>query len=206
MADHYRALGVKKDASAEEIKAAFRRLAKKYHPDATGGDKTAEKKFIEINEAYDTLSDPEKRRVYDEARDNPPAARAHRRPGGANGPREGFGGGFSIDDLFGDLFGGRSGAEYARQALDTLARCDIPPWIAALGGRVDVRVSDRTLSVKIPQNTRSGQKLRLRGQGLADGKGNTGDLVIELIIQNPEVITPEIRKLYEEMARVKVGV
>lgn len=209
MADYYRVLGVKKDASADEIKAAYRKLAKKYHPDVTGGDKTAEKKFLEVGEAYETLSDPEKRKAYDERRDNPPLGRPGARKRGAYDPFAGFAGAkpgdargaFSFDDILGDLFGGRSESERPRQMLDVLSQCDIPPWVAALGGRIEVRVSDKTLSVKIPPNVRSGQRLRLRGQGLGDGHGKTGDLLIELTIQNPETVTPEMRKLYEQMAR-----
>ncbi len=216
MSDYYRVLGVQKDAGAEEIKRAYRRLAKKYHPDSTGGDKSAEKKFIEINEAYDTLSDPKKRKEYDAQRDNPFAGRAGRytyteSPFGGAGtfggaPFSGFGGGtryeyqgLDMDDILGDLFGGRV---QTKQRLDVQAQCDVTPWMAALGGRIEVRVSDKTLSVKIPPGSQSGQKLRLRGQGLADGKGNTGDLVIELTIQNPKALTPEMKRLYEKLSEI----
>ncbi|MDR0897623.1 MAG: hypothetical protein LBN04_07180 [Oscillospiraceae bacterium] len=83
--------------------------------------------------------------------------------------------------------------------LDVQAQCDITPWMAALGGRIEVRVSDKTLSVKVPPGSRSGQKLRLKGQGLSDGKGRQGDLLIEMTIQNPKVITPEMKALYEKL-------
>lgn len=212
MTDYYRVLGVKKNADADAIKKAFRDLAKKYHPDATGGDKKAEERFIAINEAYETLGDPEKRRVYDAAQANPPGGRAHAY-GGPGGPYAGnnpfggmryeqaAGGGFSVDDLLNDLFGGTPTATKTRprQSLDILATCDITPWLAALGGRIEVRVNDKTLSVKVPPNAKSGQKLRLRGQGRTDG-GGSGDLVIELTIQNPKALTPEMRGLYERLA------
>ncbi len=198
MTDYYRTLGVNKDASAEEIKKAYRKLAKKYHPDSTGGDKSAEKKFLEVSEAYETLSDPQKRRVYDETRERPEPKRR-------TAPRgtEYSYGSFNVDDILGDLFGGAGGGfrqAPPRQALDVMAACDITPWMAALGGRIEVRVSDKTLSVKIPPGSKSGQKLRLRGQGMSDGQGGTGDLLIELTIQNPATLTPEMKNLYQKMA------
>ena len=186
MTDFYRVLGVQKDASADEIKKTYRKLAKKYHPDATGGNKAAEQKFIEINEAYDTLSDPEKRRAYDEMR---------ARWGAGPGPGVRFEHhAFDINDLFGGIFGGMP-----KQSLDVEMRCDIAPWDAALGGRMDVRALDKTLSVKIPARAKSGQRLRLRGQGLSDGRGNTGDLVIELTLQNPANLSADVENLYKKM-------
>src|SRR5690349_23558510 len=101
--DYYGALGVKKNASAEEIRKAFRKLARKYHPDVNPGDKKAEEKFKEISEANDVLSDPKKRKIYDQVgfySDNidPAAAEAYARGGGQPGaggfPGGGFPGGF----------------------------------------------------------------------------------------------------------------
>src|SRR3954469_15830087 len=99
--DYYGALGVKKTASQEEIRKAFRKMARKYHPDVNPGDKKAEEKFKEISEANDVLSDPKKRKIYDQVgfySDNidPATAEAYARGGGAGGyaPGGGFGGGF----------------------------------------------------------------------------------------------------------------
>lgn len=213
MTDYYKVLGVPKTATADEIKKAYRKLAKQYHPDANGGDKTAEQQFIKINQAYDTLGDEKKRREYDAMRENPFA-------GAGNGSTGGnpFGGGswsysnVNMDDLgdLGDLFGGIFGRGGVRgfggatrqqtRSVDQEAKCEIPPWIAALGGKIDVRVGDKTLSVKIPAGSRTGQKLRLRGQGLSVS-GRTGDLLIELVIQNPRTLTPAQRELYERLSR-----
>jgi DnaJ-class molecular chaperone len=107
--DFYKTLGVSEKATADELKKAYRKLAKKYHPDANGGDKAKEAKFKEISEAYETLGDEKKRAQYDEIRSNPFAGGM---PGGGRpGPGGGFPGGaqgFDINDLF-SQFGGRAG-------------------------------------------------------------------------------------------------
>jgi DnaJ-class molecular chaperone len=106
--DFYKTLGVSEKASADELKKAYRKLAKKYHPDVTGGDKAKEAKFKEITEAYETLGDEKRRAQYDEQRSNPFAGGM---PGGGR-PGSGFPGGgaqgFDINDLF-SQFGGRGG-------------------------------------------------------------------------------------------------
>jgi len=207
VSDYYSVLGVKKDASAEEIQKAFRKLAKKYHPDATGGDEAGKRKFVQASEAYDTLSDEKKRRAYDDERANPLQGQGYTHAGPGNpfgGVRYEYastGDALHFDDLLNDLFGaGARTATRARETLDVTSKCEITPWLAALGGRIEVRVSDKTLSVKVPPCSQSGQKLRLRGQGLTDGQGNQGDLLLELTIQNPKSLTPEMKQLYERMA------
>ena len=107
--DYYEVLGVGKNASEAEIKSAYRKLAKKYHPDLNPGDKTAEEKFKEVNEANDVLSDPEKRKRYDQfgfAGVDPNYAAAN---GGAGFGGAGGFGGVDLGDIFGDIFGGGFG-------------------------------------------------------------------------------------------------
>ena len=105
--DPYKVLGVEKSAEASDIKSAYRKLARKYHPDVNPGDKAAEEKFKEISEAYDILSDPAKKSEYDNLGRE---AFYERGFGGAGYQRPDFSqGGFSFEDIFGDLFGGRSG-------------------------------------------------------------------------------------------------
>lgn len=109
--DYYQLLGVSKDASQDEIKKAFRKLARKYHPDLNPGDKTAEEKFKEINEAYAVLGDEKKRAEYDSAGTTFEQFADFKGFGGFD-----FGQGFDVGDIFGDLFGARRGFEphYAR--------------------------------------------------------------------------------------------
>lgn len=122
--DFYNILGIKKSASADEVKKAFRRLARKHHPDLNPGDKTAEKKFKEINEAYEVLGDQKKRAEYDQFGSSP--------FGGAQGPggfgQQGFGGGgdpFSQFSDFSDIFGQFSQEEVPRKGADLSAKLDI---------------------------------------------------------------------------------
>ncbi|HVM68031.1 MAG TPA: molecular chaperone DnaJ [Acidimicrobiales bacterium] len=104
--DYYKVLGVAEDASERDIQRAYRKLAKQYHPDANPGNREAEEKFKEANTAHDVLSDPEKRKEYDEIRRlGPMAGAGFGGPGGAGAPGGGFGGTFRVDDL-GDLLGG----------------------------------------------------------------------------------------------------
>ncbi len=144
MATLYDTLGVKKDASADEIKKAYRKLAAQYHPDKNPGDSAAEETFKEVQNAYDTLSDPEKRKQYDRFGEN------GRRAGPGFDPGNFGGGNFTINDLgdlgdlFGGLFGGRGGRGGARRAQ--------PERGADLEAPVSVSFEDslRGLEVKIP--------------------------------------------------------
>ncbi|HEY5661499.1 MAG TPA: molecular chaperone DnaJ [Gaiellaceae bacterium] len=144
MATLYDTLGVKKDASADEIKKAYRKLAAQYHPDKNPGDSSAEEKFKEVQNAYDTLSDPEKRKQYDRFGEN------GRRAGPGFDPGNFGGGNFTINDLgdlgdlFGGLFGGRGGRGGTRRAQAERG--------ADLEAPVNVSFEDslRGLEVKIP--------------------------------------------------------
>lgn len=189
--DYYELLGVKKTATEDEIKKAYRSLAKKYHPDKNKGNKEAENKFKEISEAYAVLSDKEKRAQYDRL------GREAFGPGGAN-PFAGFdfseftggrgrrGGrrgaeGATIDftDLFGDLFGGGGGGfERAPQrGNDIQSETTIDFRDAIQGTTLELRIGAERVKVKVPEGVADGQTLRLRGRGSPGaGGGPAGDL------------------------------
>ena len=124
--DYYEILGVKRNATEQEIRQAYRRLARKYHPDVNPGDKSAEARFKEINEAHEVLSDPEKRAKYDRYGDKWQYADQFAQAEARQPPFTGFpGGGFRFEEgdmesLFGDLFGGRTGTTYRRRTRRVL--------------------------------------------------------------------------------------
>ena len=176
--DYYDTLGVEPTAGEAELKTAYRRLARKYHPDVSK-EAGAEERFKAITEAYEVLRDPEKRTAYDQLR-----ARGYR-PGedfrpppdfGAGGPGgHGFrfdadlgNGGFS--DFFESLFGGRGpGRARPGPAGDTRAKLAVPLDMAYAGGRQRIDVDGRTLEVNIPAGIGEGQVIRLAGQGRHGG-------------------------------------
>jgi len=196
--DPYDVLGVKREASEDEIQKAFRRLAKKSHPDLHPGDKKAEDRFKELNAAYDILGDAPKRARFDrgeidangtEIRQNPFAGA--RRPGG------GFGGGargesFAFDDLsdvFGGIFGERGrgpfgGGGVPSQGEDLRYTLEVDFVDAVTGAKKRLNLpGGKTLDVTIPAGITDGQTIRLRGQGAVGHGGPAGDALIEVKVR-----------------------
>ncbi len=171
--DYYDILGVKPDASDAEIKTAYRRLARKYHPDVSK-EAGAEDRFKSINEASEALRDPERRAAYDQLRARGfRAGQEYQPPNGHPGhgfdPR-GFEaeGGAGFSDFFESLFGrGRPGERpaSARRPSEQKARIQIDLDAVFSGGTQRVRIDDRTLEVRIPRGIQPGQQIRLAGQG-----------------------------------------
>ena len=180
--DYYDTLGVEASAGEAEIKTAYRRLARKYHPDVSK-EKGAEDRFKSVNEAYEVLRDKEKRAQYDQLR------AGGYRPGEEFRPPPGFDsgqGGFRFDegtggfsDFFESLFGGRAGPRGPAPLGDTRAKLPIPLEVAYTGGTQRIGVDGRTLEVKIPVGIRPGQVIRLSGQGQAHGNRKS-DLLLEI--------------------------
>ncbi|WP_440223526.1 DnaJ C-terminal domain-containing protein [Dokdonella sp. MW10] len=191
--DYYDILGVKPDASDADIKSAYRRLVRKYHPDVSK-EAGAEDKIKSINEAYEALKDGERRRAYDELRAGGyRAGDDFRPPPNWQGGRGGFDprgdGGADFSDFFESLFGrgsargaGRAGP---RRGADMQARIHIDIATAFAGGRERIALrdatGDRTLEVKIPAGIEPGRQIRLGGQGHpGSGGGPSGDLLLEV--------------------------
>jgi DnaJ-class molecular chaperone len=206
--DHYETLGVPRTASAEDIRKAYRELARKYHPDLHPDDAAAKEKFKKVQTAFDVLNDQSKREMYDRYGSSFEGVGAGGPGGGWGGgrgpfPGGGSGGGAEIDleslfgggGGFGDFFGGGGGTRSrgrrraARAAgEDVTARLDIPFTLAIDGGKTDVRFDRNgkaeTISVTIPQGLPDGARMRLRGQGLpGTGGGPAGDLLLEVRVE-----------------------
>jgi curved DNA-binding protein len=217
--DYYKTLGVEKTASEKEIKQAFRKLAKKYHPDANPNDPSAEAKFKEINEAYETLSDSEKRQQYDQFGStgfNPFA-------GAGNGGTPGAGRVYTnVDmregpfaDIFESLFGGMRGAERAGgpTGFRTTANADgrdyeqlvsITLQEAYSGTTRLVSKGDRKVKVSIPRGATDGTKVRLAGEGEAGiYGGKAGDLYLVVQVEPDSQFERQGDDLYTD---VKVDV
>lgn len=198
--DYYKILGVAKGASEKEIKAAYRRLARKHHPDMNPNNKEAEARFKEIAEAYDVLSDKEKRRRYDELGQNWSAFGAGRQPqgwpGGVRVDFEDLGGGGGFSDFFKTFFGGAGGfggaegfsgfgsAEDAlRQSSDAEADVDLTLSEVLRGTTREVSTpgAKRRVEVRIPPGVREGSRVRVAGEGGSGGRGGRrGDLYLRV--------------------------
>lgn len=295
-ADYYKLLGVARNASADEIQKAYRKLARKYHPDVNP-DKGAKEKFQQIQTAYETLNDPKKREMYDQYGSSYESFGAGPGPGGGAWRTQstGSGGfeGFDFSQIFGggggDFFqqfgggqapGGRRGGRrsargsdvqhelevpfqtavtggeahlhvrrpngkeetitvkipmgidhgqtirlrgqgeegarpgdllitvkvaahpcYRREGLDLAVRVPVTLSEAALGAKVDVPTPHGVISVKIPAGTSSGKRLRMKGQGIENKKGNKGDLYVEILIVLPDQIDEESAELIRKIAQ-----
>ena len=217
--DYYKALGVARDASAADIKKAYRKLAQKHHPDVSK-DAGAEEKFKDIAEAYSTLKDTDKRAAYDRLGRHSPGENFQPPPdwGGQNG-----GGNFNFEDIdLSDLFAGLGGrgagarAQGARMSLpgedyEVIAKISLED--AAKGTLVDLNLSvpeydeggrlrrvARTFKARIPQGATNGQRLRLRGKG---GKGfnggHDGDLYLNIELLPHALFRPTGHDLYVDL-------
>ena len=198
--DYYKILGIKRDASEADIKKAYRRLARKYHPDVSK-EKDAEQRFKEVGEAYEVLRDPQKRGAYDQLGANWKAGQEFRPPpgweqfdfGGFGNVNSGFQSASGFSDFFESLFGGGfshasggAGQAFRQAGQDQSAAIDISIQEAYHGASKTIRLGNgKSLQVKIPVGITSGKKIRLSGQGSPGFNGGpSGDLYLEVNVVN----------------------
>ena len=218
--DYYTILGVSRSASAEDIRKAYRKLARENHPDAKKDDPQAAQRFQQIQEAYDVLGDATKRSQYDQygpdfvhAAAAAAAARAGGfRPGGRPGQQpvdfgDYFGGSGGVEFDFSDLFGGGGpgrGSRRPSRGADIQAKVSIPFETSVRGGTVDVRVEQNgqfsTLGVKIPAGIQPDAVIRLAGQGEKSLRGGaSGDLLLTVAVQPHPIFRRDGRDLIMDL-------
>jgi DnaJ-class molecular chaperone len=199
-ADPYQTLGVKKDASQETIQKAYRRLAKKLHPDLNPGNKQAEEQFKAVSAAYDLLSDPQKRARYDRGEIDAsgverPRQRYYRDFADAASNSYTSDAGFAdfggMDDILSQMFGRQGRGNIRMRGGDVNYRLTLDFLDALNGGKQQLTLPDGSvLDVNIPPGTRDGQVLRLRGKGRGGiGGGPPGDALIEIEVRPHPVFT-----------------
>jgi curved DNA-binding protein len=223
--DYYEIMGLARDATQDEIKRAYRKLARKYHPDVSK-EADSEERFKELGEAYEVLKDPEKRAAYDELGENWKSGQDFRPPPDWDQGFEFHGGGFTdadtgeFSDFFETLFGrgfqsgGRGGsAQFHRHGEDSHAKAVIELEDAyngasrtltlrhtELGADGRPQIKERTLNVRIPKGVRQGQHIRLAGQGGAGiGGGTAGDLYLEIEFQPHSLYHVEGRDVFLDL-------
>lgn len=205
--DYYKTLGVERSATADEIRTAYRKLARKYHPDVSK-EKDAEARFKEVGEAYEVLKDADKREAYDQLGSNWKQGQDFRPPPGWNPGGAGFefrtghgqGGQADFSDFFSSIFGnmggGFGGGGFNQQGFGqnagarqntrgqdqhTKIQIDLEDSMHGAKRNISLRSAsgDRSLTVNIPKGIKAGQKIRLNGQGQS-GLGGAGDLLLEV--------------------------
>jgi DnaJ-class molecular chaperone len=224
--DYYTRLGVSRQATADEIKKAYRKLAKKFHPDLNPGNKQAEEKFKTATAAFEILSDPKKRKLYDEFGEDAEklgfddkkaeAFRAYRNQGG--GQRGGVGSGqpfdfnfdmagaegFDLNDILGQMFGqsrgGRGGRNRATAGDDLQTSMAVTLQEAVLGAERSLSVNGKRLTVKVPAGVDSGSRIRLKGEGGPGGNGGPpGDLYVEIAVGAHPLVRREGNDLFLDL-------
>lgn len=193
--DYYDILGVSKNASQDDIKKAFRKLAHEHHPDK-GGDQA---KFKELNEAYQVLSDPNKRSQYDQfgasfdSRGGPSGFSGFRGFSGFGGSGFDFSFGGGLGSIFEDMFS---------QAFSQVqAQVEISLSQAVLGDKLRLNVGGETIDLNIPPGTQDGTTFQFRGKGQAHRRGR-GDLLVTVRVKIPKRLSREQQRLFEELKRM----
>ena len=224
--DYYKILGVDKNIPQKDIRSAYRKRAKQFHPDLHPNDPKAKAKFQALSEAFEVLNDPEKRAKYDKYGEQWRNADAYEQAGGfgrgaagggGGSPFEGFdfnsfgGGGGGFSSFFQDLFGGgrrrsqgfSTGQAYGSPTPGQMeATVGIDMYTALLGGEVVIQLSTgQKLKLKVKPLTQGGTKVRLRGKGYDRGDGTFGDLIITYNVKLPDHLSAPQKELLEQMRR-----
>lgn len=212
--DYYNILGVKKDASKDDIKKAYRKLARKYHPDVNPNNKTAEAKFKELQEAYDVLKDEKKRKEYDELGENyfnyknmgaggasqGQGQYYYNYGGGSQGYNFGQGGanaGFNFEDIFSDLFSRSGKKQGPYRGNDLNASLDVSVIESVRGTERIVNINGEKIKIKIPAGIANGGKIKVSGKGSPGFNGGpNGDLYIAITVLNDAVFERKGNDIY----------
>ncbi|MBR1712072.1 MAG: J domain-containing protein [Alloprevotella sp.] len=212
--DYYKILGVPKDIPQKDIRAAYKKRAKQFHPDLHPDDPKAKAKFQALSEAYDVLSDPEKRQKYDQFGEHWQEAGQF---GGFGGRGGGFAGGFGdgfegfdfsqftggggFSSFFENLFGGGRATRASRRRTEGTMNVsvDLDMYTALLGGEILLQTATGKLRLRVKPETQNGTKVRLRGKGYDRGDGTFGDMIITYQVRLPEHLSERQKELLREM-------
>lgn len=198
--DYYQILGIQKTASEKDIKAAYRKLARKYHPDVNPNDQEAQKKFQELNEANEVLSDPEKRKKYDQYGKDWEHGEEYEKARKARASSPNYGGGYSsgggdnFSDFFESMFGGNSGFGGARSGRQTKfrgqdyqAEVHLTLTEAYETHKQTLTVNGKNIRITVPAGIENGQNIKIPGHGGPGSNGGpNGDLFITFSVANDE--------------------
>lgn len=210
--DYYKVLGVDKKATEAEIKKAFRKMARKYHPDLNPNNKESERKFKEINEANEVLSNPENRKKYDEYGENWQHAeefeksKRQQQQYQGTGQQGGFGGGGDYSDFFESMFGGRStrgggrrSTQFKGQDFNAELHLDLKDVYTT--HKRTLTINGKNIRLTIPAGVENGQVIKITGHGAAgSGGGPKGDLYITFTIENHTKFKRDKNNLYVTVA------
>ena len=221
--DYYKILGVAKTIPQKDVKKAYLKRAKQFHPDLHPNDPKAKAKFQALNEAYEVINDPEKRRKYDQYGEHWKEAEAFGRGAGRGGAGGGFydgedvpfsgfdfsgfgsgTGGFSsfFQNLFGGGggMGGGRGSRMRQNSGEMQATVNIDLYTALLGGEVMLQLGNGSkIKLKVKPETQNGTKVRLRGKGYDRGDGTIGDMIITYNVKLPTNLTERQKELLQQM-------
>ena len=215
--DYYKILGVDRNIPQADVRKAYLKRTKQFHPDLHPDDPKAKAKFQALSEAYEVIGDPEKRAKYDKYGEQWRQAEAFEQGGGqqywhtgsGGSPFDGFdfssfsgGGGFSsfFEQIFGKIAGGRQKTTRKSNSGDMNATVDIDLYTALLGGDVIIALNNGTkVKLKVKPETQNGTKVRLKGKGLDRGNGTFGDLIITYNVKLPTNLSERQKQLLMQM-------